>query len=48
MYRKLFSKKNYVVEVIDGMNEIYVTGPARFDEKPNSDQIFYSRHVDGP
>jgi hypothetical protein len=30
------------------MNEIYVTGPERFDEGPNSDQIFDMRHVDGP
>jgi hypothetical protein len=30
------------------MNEIYVTGPPRSEEGPNSDQIFYTRHVDGP
>lgn len=30
------------------MNEIYVTGPSRFDEGFNSDQIFYTKHVDGP
>jgi hypothetical protein len=36
------------MDVISGMNEIYVTGPSRFDEVKNSDQIFYTRHVDGP
>ena len=48
MYRSLFSERHYCVDVVKGMNEIYVTGPARKDEGPNSDQIFYSRHVDGP
>lgn len=27
---------------------MYVTGPPRFDETFNSDQIFYTKHVDGP
>jgi hypothetical protein len=36
------------MDVVTGMNEIYVTGPARFEETSNSDQIFYTRHVDGP
>jgi hypothetical protein len=48
MFRELFSERHYVVEVVDGMNEIYVTGPPRFDEAANSDQIFDMRHVDGP
>ena len=48
MFRSLFSERHYCVDVVKGMNEIYVTGPARKDEGPNSDQIFYSRHVDGP
>ena len=48
MFRSLFSEKHYCMEVVDGMNEIYVTGPERFDEGPNSDQIFDMRHVDGP
>lgn len=30
------------------MNEVYVTGPPRFEEQFNSDQIFYTKHVDGP
>lgn len=48
MFRSLFSKDHYCVDVVEGMNEIYVTGPERFDEGPNSDQIFDMRHVDGP
>jgi len=30
------------------MNEIYVSGPSRFNEASNSDNVFYQRHVDGP
>ena len=47
MFRELFSTRNYAFEVVNGMNEIYVTGPSRLDQK-NSDQVFYTRHVDGP
>ena len=36
------------MEVVEGMNEIYVSGPPRTDEGLNSDHVFYSRHVDGP
>ncbi len=48
MFRCQFSQRNYCVDVVKGMNEVYVTGPPRTDEGPNSDQIFYTRHVDGP
>lgn len=48
MFRELFSTKNYCVDVITGMNEIYISGPPRFDEVANSDNVFYTRHVDGP
>lgn len=48
MFRSLFSKKNYCMDAISGMNEIYVSGPARSDETSNSDHVFYTRHVDGP
>ena len=48
MFRELFSTRNYVVDVVTGMNEIYISGPARFDEAANSDNVFYTRHVDGP
>jgi hypothetical protein len=48
MFRELFSTRNYCVDVVTGMNEIYISGPARFDEAANSDNVFYTRHVDGP
>mmetsp|Transcript_40090 Transcript_40090/g.40886 ORF Transcript_40090/g.40886 Transcript_40090/m.40886 type:complete len:683 (-) Transcript_40090:610-2658(-) len=48
MFRSLFSKKHYCVDVVEGMNEVYVTGPSRMSEGFNSDQIFYTKHVDGP
>lgn len=47
-FRTLFSERHYAMDLVEGMNEIYVTGPARQEESANSDQIFYSRHVDGP
>ena len=48
LFRSLFSERHYCLESITGMNEIYVTGPARSNESNNSDQVFYTRHVDGP
>jgi hypothetical protein len=48
MFRTLFSETHYYLDTIDGMNEIYVSGPAREEETANSDHVFYSRHVDGP
>jgi len=48
MFRSLFSDRHYAVDTIQGMNEIYVTGPARFQDVSNSDNVFYTRHVDGP
>lgn len=30
------------------MNEVYISGPTRSEEEFNSDQIFYTKHVDGP
>ena len=35
----------FTVEVLDGMNEIYVAAPAG---DLTSDRVFYMRHVDGP
>jgi hypothetical protein len=29
MFRSLFGEKDYCVEVVDGMNEIYISGPPR-------------------
>lgn len=48
MFRSLFAEKNYCLDILSGMNEIYVSGPARVGEAANSDHVFYSRHVDGP
>eukprot|EP01041_Mallomonas_annulata_P007448 gene7448-15233_t len=48
MFRSLFSEKHYCLDVVEGMNEVYVTGPSRMQEGFNSDQIFYTKHVDGP
>lgn len=48
MFRGLFSERHYCFEIVEGMNEVYVTGPAREDEAFNSDHVFYARHVDGP
>ena len=48
MFRSLFGSNHYCVDVVQGMNEVYVTGPMRKKEGNNSDNIFYTRHVDGP
>lgn len=48
MFRSLFGESHYCMDVIPGMNEIYVSGPERADEAMNSDHVFFSRHVDGP
>lgn len=48
MFRTLFSEKNYCLEVVEGMNEIYVSSPQREEEAMNSDHVFFARHVDGP
>ena len=47
-FRGLFSEKHYAFVPVEGMNEIYVTGPERVGEVTNSDNVFYTRHVDGP
>jgi len=48
MFRSLFGETHYCVDILPGMNEIYVTGPERREDVMNSDHVFYSRHVDGP
>lgn len=48
MFRSLFGEQHYCMDALVGMNEVYVTGPAREDETANSDHVFYTRHVDGP
>lgn len=47
-FRSLFSERHYCLDTVWGMNEVYVTGPKRDDDAANSDNVFYTRHVDGP
>lgn len=35
----------YCLDVVGGMNELYISGPNRAG---TSDQVFYSEHIDGP
>mmetsp|Transcript_846 Transcript_846/g.496 ORF Transcript_846/g.496 Transcript_846/m.496 type:complete len:679 (+) Transcript_846:92-2128(+) len=48
MFRSLFGESHYCVDILPGMNEVYITGPERREDVMNSDHVFYSRHVDGP
>ena len=48
MFRNSFSDRHYELDIVDGMNEVYITGPSRENQTFNSDQIFYTKHVDGP
>jgi len=45
-FRKRFPEQSYEVEVLNGMNEVYVACKA--GNKANSDTVFYMNHVDGP
>ena len=45
MYRDVFGE-NHDIEVLDGMNEVYVSSPHTV--KNTSDEVFYTRHIDGP
>lgn len=45
MFYKKFPKNLWTVEVIAGMNEVYV---ASEKHKANSDTVFYMQHIDGP
>eukprot|EP00814_Leptocylindrus_danicus_P001025 CAMPEP_0116014906 /NCGR_PEP_ID=MMETSP0321-20121206/6528_1 /TAXON_ID=163516 /ORGANISM="Leptocylindrus danicus var. danicus, Strain B650" /LENGTH=561 /DNA_ID=CAMNT_0003484591 /DNA_START=1 /DNA_END=1686 /DNA_ORIENTATION=- len=40
----LFSS-GYKVDVVRGMNEVYISGPNR---KGTSDEVFFTEHIDGP
>jgi len=44
-FYKRFPASRYEISRIDGMNEIYATGPP---VKGTSDEVFYTRHIDGP
>jgi isoprenylcysteine carboxyl methyltransferase (ICMT) family protein YpbQ len=45
MYREVFGE-NHDIDVLDGMNEVYVSSPHTV--KNTSDEVFYTRHIDGP
>ena len=45
MYRDVFGD-NHDIEVLEGMNEVYVSSPHTV--KNTSDEVFYTRHIDGP
>jgi hypothetical protein len=50
MFRKLFGN-NYMIDVLKDMNEVYVSPPSNNNKdfvKNASDNIFYTRHIDGP
>ena len=47
-FRQLFVERHYCIDVVEGMNEVYISGPPRTNEAFNSDHVFYQRHVDGP
>lgn len=40
-----FDPETFCVDVLEGMNEIYVSGP---NAKGTSDEVFYTKHIDGP
>jgi hypothetical protein len=45
MFSDRFSPSMYAVEVLDGMNELYVANKSHNND---SDKVFYMNHVDGP
>ncbi|CAM9458442.1 unnamed protein product [Discosporangium mesarthrocarpum] len=45
MFRQKFSREGYVVAPIRGMDEVYVSAPAK---KLSSDTVFLTKHTDGP
>ena len=45
MFQRYYSASIYDVEILEGMNEIYV---ASSTYKINSDKVFFMEHVDGP
>lgn len=47
-FKEKFGDSYYEIDNVEGMDEVYITGPSRLEEQANSDQVFYTRHVDGP
>mmetsp|Transcript_32048 Transcript_32048/g.76469 ORF Transcript_32048/g.76469 Transcript_32048/m.76469 type:complete len:661 (-) Transcript_32048:250-2232(-) len=48
MFRSSFGEGHYCMDIVPGMNEVYISGPSRKDDEYNSDQVFYEKHLDGP
>ena len=40
--------KDYNIDILNDMNEIYVTAPSSTKDENTSDTIFYTKHIDGP
>lgn len=40
--------KDHNIDILNDMNEIYVTAPSSTKEENTSDTIFYTKHIDGP
>lgn len=40
--------KDHNIDILNDMNEIYVTAPLLTKDKNTSDTIFYTKHIDGP
>jgi hypothetical protein len=40
--------RNYNIDILNDMNEIYVTAPSCTKDISTSDTIFYTKHIDGP
>jgi hypothetical protein len=40
--------KDHNIDILNDMNEIYVTAPSSTKDENTSDTIFYTKHIDGP
>tara|TARA_B100000795_G_C22805557_1_gene444635 strand:+ start:1491 stop:2630 length:1140 start_codon:yes stop_codon:yes gene_type:complete len=47
MFKENYSG-NYNIDILNDMNELYVTAPSGTQNNNTSDQIFYTPHIDGP
>lgn len=47
MFRANYST-NYNIDILNDMNELYITVPSQTHNNNTSDQIFYTPHIDGP
>ena len=47
MFKNNLSKEHNI-DILNDMNEIYVTAPSSTKDENTSDTIFYTKHIDGP